>query len=268
MNKESSVPLTVARARALERMLIGTVLLVITLLAWGQLYLMDMSASMALPGIKAPADQWHLDVAVMGALMWSLMMVAMMMPSASPMILTYTRIHQQRTGRGQAVAPTGLFVAGYLGVWLGFSALAATAQWALYHAGLLSAAMGKSSAPLGGVLLILAGAFQFSRLKQACLRICRSPIGFIMTEWREGPTGALLMGIRHGAYCTGCCWALMLLMFVGGVMSLIWMAGLALYFLVEKLTPWPRPIGQLTGLLLIIAGAIMLLSAAFGGTMC
>lgn len=132
---------------------------------------------------------------------------------------------------------------------------AAVMQWALQQGALLSSPMGHVTPLLGGTFLIIAGAFQFSDLKQACLNKCRSPLSFLMTEWREGNSGALIMRLRHGAYCTGCCWALMLLMFVGGVMSLVWMAGLAAYFLAEK-------ISRICGILLFGAGIVILLSAS------
>jgi predicted metal-binding membrane protein len=151
-------------------------------------------------------------MAIVSALMWCVMMVAMMLPSASPMILTYARVYQQRVTLGKAITPTWLFMAGYLAVWAGFGLLAAATQWGLYQSALLSPAMGKVGPSLGGGLLILAGIFQFSHLKQTCLSKCRSPLSLLMTEWREGASGALIMGIRHGAYCLGCCWALMLLM--------------------------------------------------------
>ncbi len=117
--------------------------------------------------------------------------------------------------------------------------------------------MGEVGTVPAGLVLILTGLFQFSRLKNACLQKCRSPIGFVLTEWREGYAGALVMGLRHGAFCTGCCWALMLLMFVGGVMNLAWMGALALYFLAEKLLPEMHRISRLTGILLIAAGAAL-----------
>lgn len=239
--------LTMARIHSRERVLIGTALVVLTLLAWSHLATMDAS------------DGWGLNMAVVSALMWIVMMVAMMLPSASPMILTYTRVHQQRIAQGKASAPTWLFMAGYLAVWTSFGLLAAATQWGLHQNALLSSAMGKVGPSLGGGLLILAGLFQFSHLKQACLSKCRSPLSFMMTEWREGSAGALGMGFRHGGYCLGCCWALMLLMFVGGVMDLAWMAALALYFLVEKLAPRAQHTGYLVGILLIGTGLGVLL---------
>lgn len=251
--------LTTAGIHSRERLFVGAALVVLTLLAWTYLAVTGMRASMAMPMSMAASDGSGLDLAIVSALMWSVMMVAMMLPSASPMILTYARVHQQSSDRGKAAAPPWLFMAGYLAVWIGFSILAAGTQWGLHQSALLSSAMGKVGPSLGGGLLILAGLFQFSHLKQACLSKCRSPLGFIMTEWREGSIGALIMGARHGAYCVGCCWALMLLMFVGGVMNLAWMAALALYFLVEKLAPRARQISYPIGALSVMAGLGVLL---------
>lgn len=239
--------LTLSRMHQLERASLIAALSLLTLLAWW---------AMMLPMPDGSADGMIGQITV-SAIMWSVMMVAMMLPSASPMILTYSRIYQARAGRGMATVPAWLFTAGYLLVWMACAVALATGQWALYERGMLSSAMGHVDPLPGGGLLVLAGVFQFSALKQACLSKCRSPMGFMMTQWREGTIGTLVMGVRLGAYCTGCCWALMLLMFVGGVMSLAWMAALAAFFLAEKRLPetlarWFRPA---TGALLIIAGA-------------
>jgi predicted metal-binding membrane protein len=239
---------------ARERAVTGAALAVVTALAWGYLLMQGshdgMAGSMAMP---RSAD-WGLGMLAMSIPMWAVMMVAMMLPSAAPMILTFSRVHQQRAAGGKAAVPTWLFVVGYLGVWVGFGLLAAVAQWGLHQSALLSSAMGEVGSLLGGGLLITAGAFQFSGLKEVCLTKCRTPLSFLMVEGRDGPSGALIMGLRHGAFCTGCCWALMLLMFVGGVMSLAWMAALALYFLAEKLLPRPALLGRATGAALIIGG--------------
>lgn len=251
--------MTMDRMHFLERAVIGAVLLIVMLLAWTHLFMQGSAAGMAdMMPIPAPADM-GLEMLVVTILMWTVMMAAMMLPGATPMILTYARVHQGRQRSGRASMPTWLFVAGYLAVWTAFATIAALAQWGLHENALLSSAMGRVGPWLGGGVLIAAGAFQFSQLKQACLGRCRSPLGFLMTEWREGPGGAVIMGIRHGAFCTGCCWALMLLMFVGGVMSLTWMAGLALYFLAEKLLPGMEAITRVTGGLLIAAGVVVAL---------
>jgi predicted metal-binding membrane protein len=252
---------TMERMHACERVLIGVGLVLLSLLAWAYLVRQAMPSGMATSMVMPGESGGGIELLVMSALMWTVMMVAMMLPSAGPMILTYARVHQRKAANGLASAPTWLFVAGYLAVWTGIALLLALAQWGFHESELLSSAMGRVGPLLGGGLLITAGAFQFSHLKEACLGKCRSPLGFLMTEWREGHTGAVIMGIRHGTFCTGCCWALMLLMFVGGVMSLTWMAGLALYFLVEKLLPGMESITRVTGALLIAAGVVLALAS-------
>ncbi|NAO97189.1 DUF2182 domain-containing protein [Halomonas sp. MG34] len=255
--------LTMSTLHARERLLTWLALITLSILAWGYLIMHGMHAQMPMDGGMASASDNGMSLLVTVTLMWSVMMVAMMLPSASPMLLTFLRIHQQREREAGASAATWVFIAGYLAVWLAFAVAAAIMQWALQQSALLSSSMGHVTPLLGGALLVTAGAFQFSDLKQACLNKCRSPLSFLMTEWREGNGGALIMGLRHGAYCTGCCWALMLLMFVGGVMSLVWMAGLALYFLAEKLLPQAERISQISGFLLAGVGVIILLSAAY-----
>lgn len=242
--------LTMAGMHSRERVLTGAALAIITLLAWYFLMSMGAHSKMDMP---APGG-WELDTLLMSVLMWSLMMLAMMLPSASPMILTYSKVYRHRVAARQAALPTWTFTLGYLLVWMGFALMAALLQWGLHGSALLSSAMGQVGSLLGAGLLILAGLFQFSGLKQACLGRCRSPFSFLMTKWREGVVGTVVMGLRHGAFCTGCCWALMLLMFAGGVMNLAWMAALALYFLLEKVLPYPSWISRITGVLLIAAG--------------
>ncbi|WP_447044262.1 DUF2182 domain-containing protein [Vreelandella sp. H-I2] len=253
--------LTLSTLHARERLLTWLALMTLAILAWGYLIMHGLHMQMPMNESMDRASYPDLRLLGMATLMWSVMMVAMMLPSAGPMILTYLRINQQHGRVGGTLSAIWIFVAGYLVVWLAFAMVAAIIQWALQQGALLSSSMGHVSPLLGGALLMTAGAFQFSDLKQACLSKCRSPLSFLMTEWREGKTGALIMGIRHGAYCTGCCWALMLLMFVGGVMSLIWMAGLALYFLAEKLLPHAERVSRISGFLLAGAGVIVLLSA-------
>lgn len=250
--------LTMSTLKARERLLIWLALVVVAALAWGYLIL---HRQVPMAGSAAGASDPGLSLLVMATLMWAVMMVAMMLPSAGPMILTYLRVNQQRDRKAAGNLATGVFVAGYLTVWLTFAVVAALAQWALHQNALLSSAMGHVDPLLGGALLVTAGAFQLSELKTACLNKCRSPLSFLMTEWRQGTAGALVMGIRHGAYCTGCCWALMLLMFVGGVMSLVWMAGLALYFLAEKMLPRAEQVRRISGVLLAGAGVAVLLGS-------
>jgi predicted metal-binding membrane protein len=194
-------------------------------------------------------------------LMWAVMMTAMMVPSAAPMILLFTTVNRKRREQEQPYVPTGVFLLGYLTVWSGFALAATLANWGLHTNSLLSSMMGESTSTyLGGALLISAGVFQWSPLKYVCLTHCRSPIGFLMSEWREGTGGALKMGLRHGAFCVGCCWVLMALLFVLGVMNLLWIAALAGFVLLEKAIPGGQQVGRLTGVLLAGWGAWMVLS--------
>jgi predicted metal-binding membrane protein len=221
-----------------ERWLVVGGVLAIAGLAWLDLWrrargVMDM----AMPEMQpwSPAE--------FGAIlaMWLVMMVAMMLPSAAPMLSLFAG-----TERGRRPGTVTAFAAGYVIVWAGFSVAAAALQAWLQQSMLLSSDLATTSAWLGAGLLALAGVYQMTPLKDACLVRCRSPLGFLLSRWREGLDGALVMGLRHGAYCLGCCWALMALLFVGGVMNLAWVAALAVFVLVEKVAargPWPSRIG-------------------------
>jgi predicted metal-binding membrane protein len=150
---------------------------------------------------------------------------------------------------------------GYIIVWIAFSAFAALAQWALHERAILSMSMATTSKGLAGSILILAGAYQLTPFKSACLRQCRTPLGFIMTNWREGDRGALVMGLKHGLYCLGCCWALMLVLFVVGVMNLVWVAALAAFILIEKFGRGAALIARIGGVVTIAAGIILVFNA-------
>lgn len=191
---------------------------------------------------------------VMGAMWWS-MMIAMMAPSAAPTILLYAQVyrHAQAQGNAARLAPTGAFTGGYLLIWLGFSIFATVLQWGLTKLGALAElTMASSSAYLSAAVLLVAGLYQFSSFKDRCLTHCRAPASFISQHWRPGAAGALRLGALHGAYCVGCCWLLMALLFIGGVMNIVWIAILALFVLVEKLLPGGRSIGKISGLVLCL----------------
>jgi predicted metal-binding membrane protein len=209
----------------------------------------------------APAT-WTPGYAVLMVFMWWIMMMAMMLPSAAPMILLFAMINRKQREKGAPYVPTGIFAAGYVLVWGAFSVVAVAAQGGLEQSGLLSSMMASTSVMLGAGLLVVAGIYQLTPLKHACLRHCRSPIFFISHHWRPGDLGALRMGIEHGAFCTGCCWFLMALLFYGGVMNLYWIVGLALFVLLEKTIPAGHWLGRLTGVALIAWGAALLLAAA------
>ena len=193
------------------------------------------------------SEPWTLGYAALVFGMWAVMMAAMMLPSAAPMILFYGTIARGRRARGDVAVGCGVFAAGYLVVWAAFSLMAVALQFGAELASLLSPMMEMTSKVLAGILLIAAGLYQWSSLKQACLRRCRSPLEFVMTEWRKGARGAFVMGLRHGAFCLGCCWLLMLLLFAGGIMNLAWIGGLALFVLIEKTFPAGHLIARSAG---------------------
>lgn len=233
-----------------ERLAISAGLALVAALAW--LYLWRMAASM--DGDMATGF-------TVTFVMWTVMMAAMMLPSASPTILLYAAMVRKNAGRGVALAAVWLFVAGYLLAWAGFSAAAALLQGALGHAGLLTPMMSSASSWLSGALLVAAGVYQLTPLKNLCLGNCREPVRFFVTHWHPGRAGALRMGATHGAYCVGCCWMLMLLLFALGVMNLAWVALVAAFVLVEKLLPVGRFSSRLAGVALLLAGLSVLASS-------
>lgn len=245
------------------------------LLAWGWL-LMGAGMGMApmaslVPSGLAPQDQmpdpvmalmmpvdapWTAAQFALTLAMWWVMMVAMMLPSAAPMILLYARAV---THRGTVVRPaTESFLAGYLLIWGLFSLLATTAQWRLSLAAMMEPmAMASSSRWLSAGVLIGAGLYQLSPWKDACLRQCRNPAQFLSRQYRPGRAGALRMGMIHGAWCVGCCWMLMALLFVGGIMNLAWIALLTLLVALEKLLPWGRLVAVAAGLGCVLGGVML-----------
>ena len=226
----------------------------------------ESDGSMGSSGMgMAMADMRSWNAADFGMMyvMWAVMMVAMMAPSATPMLLMFATVNRRRKEREAPYVPTGIFLAGYVIVWAAFSLAATGGNWGLHQASLLSSMMGEStSGYLGGSLLVLAGVFQWSPLKYNCLKQCRTPMGFLMTSWREGPRGALRMGLEHGVYCLGCCWALMLLLFVLGIMNLVWIAALAAFVLAEKVAPKAEWVSRISGVLLLGWGIWTILNAA------
>ena len=201
---------------------------------------------------------WTSSYAALLFAMWWVMMIAMMVPSAAPAILLYATIKRRQENTSGGVMETWIFLGGYLLAWAGFSLVAVLAQWALERTGFLSMAMASTSPILGGTLLLAAGLYQVTPLKGACLRSCRSPLLFLSRYWQVGRGGALRMGLRHGSYCVGCCWFLMALLFVSGVMNLVWVIAIALYVACEKLLPFGRSLSYAAGVTLILSGAIML----------
>ena len=224
---------------------------------------MGMGDGMGMGMAMADMRSWSAADFGLMFVMWAVMMVAMMAPSAAPMLLMFAALNRRRRDQDAPYVPTGIFLAGYVIVWTVFAAAATGGNWGLHQASLLSSMMGAAtSGYLGGALLLAAGAFQWSPLKTACLKQCRTPMGFLMTSWREGHRGALRMGLEHGAYCLGCCWALMLLLFVLGIMNLVWIAALAAFVLAEKVAPMSEWVSRGTGVLLAGWGVWAIVTAA------
>jgi predicted metal-binding membrane protein len=259
-----------------DRLAVAAALIVVTLLAWA--YLLWLSAQMAADGMTGMGDMPGMDMSAMaGAMapsirawapadfafmfaMWAVMMVGMMTPSVAPMLLLYAGVGRKAAESGTPFASTGWFFAGYLAVWTAFSALATLAQWALTTLALLTPMMAASSAALGGIVLIAAGLYQWTPLKESCLRSCQAPLAFLMAHggFRDQPLGALRLGIAHGGYCLGCCFALMALLFVGGIMNVLWIAGLTILVLLEKIVPAGLLIPRISGALIGAAGIWLL----------
>jgi len=220
---------------------------------------MDMSG-MDMPGMDmsgmamAGSHEWGATAVLLLFVMWAVMMVAMMVPSAAPMVFAFLSVNHRRQAAGRAFVPVGIFLSGYLVIWTAYSAVATLAQWGLHKAALLSPAMTATSPVLNGSLLIAAGIFQWTPFKRGCLKGCRSPLSFLMSEWRDGWAGAFIMGLRHGSFCVGCCWILMALLFVAGVMNLLWVAVITIFVLAEKTVPRGELLGHVAGVALVAAG--------------
>jgi predicted metal-binding membrane protein len=252
-----------------DRQIILVALAATTVLAWWYMAYearaMYATGSCCCAGMKMSGPDtsaWSVGTLPPLFLMWAEMMVAMMLPTAAPMILMFASVQRKRREQERPFIPTGIFAAGYLLVWTGFSAVAAVAQWILHGKALLSPMMVSNSPMLGGVLLIGAGIFQFTKLKNSCLSRCQSPLNFLITSWREGKLGALVMGLKHGLHCTGCCWILMALLFVAGVMNIWWIAILTAFVLLEKVLPRAQYFTRVSGVALILWGGWLLLFPA------
>ena len=256
-------------ARRSDRAVAIALAAAVALLAWAytvhQARLMDAmeaemwrTMNMSMNGMK---PSWApLDTLLVFA-MWAAMMAAMMVPGTAPMIAAFATINRRRRARGAPHVPTAIFLGGYLLVWAAFSVLATAAQWALQAAGLLTTMGESASHALTAALFAAAGLYQFSPLKQRCLALCRSPDGFILSEWRDGGLGAVVMGVRHGLFCLGCCAALMALLFAVAVMDLRWVAALTALVTAEKLLPGARVLRIGMGIALLGAGGAFAVAA-------
>lgn len=234
----------------------------LTVLAWTYLVRLSREVTgMAAMGV-ARMEPWTPADVALTTVMWAVMMTAMMLPAAAPMILVFATVNRKRReAGGAAYLSIGLFVTGYLAMWASFSVAAALLQWGLRSAALLSDQAVAVTPLAGSTLLAVAGVYQLTPLKYACLARCQTPVGFLLAEWRDGRRGALLMGVRHGLFCLGCCWVLMSLLFVGGAMNLVWVAALSAFVLVEKIIPAGRVVSWASGVALI-AWAVWTLQSA------
>jgi predicted metal-binding membrane protein len=202
------------------------------------------------------SSSWNAANMVSILLMWAVMMAAMMLPSALPMILAFGHL----SARNGELARARVFVAAYLLVWIAFSIAATLLQWALQALDWVDPMIVSTSATLNGALLVIAGVYQFTPLKKMCLANCRTPFAFLLGEWQPGVAGAFRMGLRHGLFCMGCCWAVMALLFVGGVMNLAWIAALSIVVAIEKMAPRGEQLAAVLGIALIVAGAAKLVT--------
>ncbi len=264
MISNSSIIETVVKR---DRLILIGGLVAVVLLSWVYILAgagMDMTAFEMTAMTRNPTAVimqpavWTPAYALFMFFMWWVMMIAMMIPSASPMILLFAAINSKLRAKSAPFVSTGVFCIGYIIAWGGFSLLATALQWGLERFGLMSTMMIATSDLFSGLVLVIAGVYQLTPLKQACLRHCRSPIQFVTHHWRKGRVGALRMGIEHGFFCLGCCWTLMALLFVGGVMNLFWIVGLAIFVLLEKIIPAGHQLGSLGGIGLIAWGGWML----------
>ena len=255
---------TVATASARrDRLLIIVPLAILTVLAWVYLVRLDRSMAESMSHARMMEEMgmpmtepWTAGDLVVNFVMWLVMMVGMMAPSAAPVLLLFAAA---RRARGGGAGPTVVFCLGYLTVWAVFSAAAAVLQGVLHRMALLSMSMATSSHLVGGSILIVAGGYQLTPLKNRCLAHCRSPLGFLMSYWRDGQAGAFTMGVGHGMYCLGCCWALMLVLFAVGIMNLFWVAILAMLVLVEKVGPAGAWVSRGAGAAILASGLLMAL---------
>lgn len=247
---EEAVP-SLETALRWDRIVVASGLSGITVLSW--VYMLSMA-----PDAHSIDLRWHMLMPhphprashdlVMLCAMWTVMMVAMMLPAVSPTVLMFTRLNRSRHHEHAPYGETGGFLSGYLVLWSIFSLLAGVAQWAFHSSGLITE--GKTSNVPGGLLLVGAGVYQWTPLKNGCLRHCRSPLSFFMTRWKEGTVGAFRMGLEHGSYCVACCWLLMLLLFGAGVMNLLWMGTITALVVLEKISPSGPWVARISGALL------------------
>ncbi len=237
----------VLKNRDINSWMIFITVLVLIVASW---YYMVFAMTMNME----PVADWNSADIAMLFIMWSVMMAGMMLPTVVPVVLLVDRVNQQRKQKHSPYTHTLYFILGYLLIWAVYSFVITLLQWWLHHLAMLSPMMVSANTLFSSALLIMAGLYQWSSLKQRCLEVCRSPLSIITTEWREGVFGAVLMGIKHGQYCLACCWFLMALLFVTGVMNLKWILILTLLVMAEKILPKAEILSKIIGLMLIILG--------------
>ncbi len=248
-----------------DQRVLAVALVAVLGIAWGwllagagmEMNAVEMTAMAGMDGWLMRPAVWTPAYALVVLAMWWVMMTAMMLPGAAPMLLLFARVNRQDKSAGPPLLPTALFAVGYLLAWGGFGAFATALQWGLESARLLSPMLSTTHRGLGAAILVAAGLWQLTPLKAVCLRHCRTPLSFLIGRWRSGGFGALRMGLEHGAFCLGCCWFLMALLFFGGVMNLYWIAGLALFVLLEKTLPGGHWLGRVAGIALIVCGGAL-----------
>jgi len=273
MLSTTGIDLAVERLLQRDRQVVLAGLILITVIAWAYLYYLTVQMDMGPKGIAdtgataipmsdmVKLAPWTLADALFMFLMWAIMMMGMMIPSVTPMVLLYARVVRHNAKEVSTFVPTGAFFAGYIIIWIGFSAVATGLQWGLEQAALLSPLMVSTSSVFAAIVLIVTAVYQWTPYKDACLARCRSPVWFLSTYWRNGAAGAFRMGLSHGSYCLGCCWSLMMLLFVGGVMNLLCVAAITAFVLIEKVIPRGRDIGRAGSVLLGLTGIALLIAS-------
>ena len=245
-----------------EQIFVVLGIILLTVLTWSYIFYLNSAAAMPMNEISMPQmNSWNLNDFLAIFIMWSVMMTAMMIPSAAPMILVFASVYHKRKLSGNDFVPTWIFLLGYLLIWTGFSFLAAFLQWLLHHYSIISPELKLISPVSSGIVLLAVGIYQFTPMKNVCLKNCQNPLNFVMGSWREGSLGAFIMGIHHGLYCLGCCWILMLLLFVAGVMNLIWVAMIAVLIFLEKIIPSGKWFIRISGILFAAWGFILIIKS-------
>jgi predicted metal-binding membrane protein len=259
-----------------DRAIVAACLVVLILLAWVYIVWladdmemggMDMTGFRMIPagsGLMMPVDApWHAIEFAFVFAMWAVMMIGMMTPSATPLVLLYARVGRQASAQQQPFAASAFLAGGYLLAWTAFSLIATLSQWAVERMGLLTPSMASASGAFGGLILVAAGLYQWTPLKDVCLRQCQFPLQFIQRHggFRADAIGSLTLGARHGVYCVGCCWVLMALLFVGGVMNVFWIALISIFVLAEKVVPVRRLISRFAGTLFFAVGVWLIASS-------